>query len=228
MIYSQEKVVCASSLCKTYQIGDAKIKALENISFEATKGELVAIHGHSGAGKTTLLNIIGGIDYPTSGEILVLGQTLAKCDEEYLATFRCAYIGFVFQSYNLISTLTAIENVAFPMELAQWSEDHVQERSKELLEVVGLSHRADHFPSQLSGGEQQRAAFARALANNALLILADEPTGNLDLKTGRAIIGILEKLKADGKTQLVATRDEGILQLADQVIRIEEGRIIQT
>ena len=114
------------------------------------------------------------------------------------------------------------------MELAQWSEDYAQERSKELLEMVGLSHRADHFPSQLSGGEQQRVAFARALANNVLLILADEPTGNLDLKSGRVIIGILEKLKDDGKTQLVATHDEGILQLADQVIRIEEGRIIQT
>jgi len=224
---NKEKVVCVSSLGKTYQIGDVKIRALENVNLEVTKGELVAIHGPSGAGKTTLLNIVGGIDYPTSGEIIVFGQNLATCDEEYLATFRCAYIEFVFQSYNLISTLTAIENVAFPMELAQWPEDYIQERSKELLEIVGLSHRADHFPSQLSGGEQQRAAFARALANNALLILADEPTGNLDGKTGKAIIGILEKLKSDGKTQIVATHDEEILQLADQIIKIEEGRIIQ-
>ncbi len=222
----QEKVVCASAVYKNYQIEGVKIKALENINFEVAEGELVAIHGPSGAGKTTLLNIVGGLDYLTSGEISVLGQNLTRCDEEYLATFRCAYIGFVFQSYNLISTLTAIENVAFPMELAKWPENHIRERSRELLKIVGLSHRADHFPSQLSGGEQQRAAFARALANNAILILADEPTGNLDLKTGKAIIGILEKLKADGKTQMVATHDEGILRLADQVIRIEEGRII--
>lgn len=223
---NKEKIIYSSSLCKTYQIGDIEINALENINFEVAESELIAIHGPSGAGKTTLLNIVGGLDYPTSGEIIVLGQNLAKCNEEYLTTFRCAYIGFVFQSYNLISTLTTIENIAFPMELAKWSEDHIQERSNELLKMVGLNHRADHFPSQLSGGEQQRAAFARALANNALLILADEPTGNLDLKTGKAIIGILRKLKAKGKTQIVATHDKEILQLADQLIRIEEGRII--
>jgi len=224
---NKEKIVFASSLYKSYQIGDVEIKALENVNFQVAEGELVALCGPSGAGKTTLLNIIGGIDYPTSGDISVLGQNLPKCDEQYLATFRCAYIGFVLQNYNLISTLTALENVAFPMELAKWQEDHIQERSKNLLEMVGLSHRADHFPSQLSGGEQQRAAFARALANNPLLVLADEPTGNLDVKTGKAIIGILEELKADGKTQIVATHDENILQLADQVIQLEEGRIVQ-
>jgi len=223
----REKVVTTSSLCKTYNIGDVEVKALEDINLEITEGELVAIQGPSGAGKTTLLNIIGGIDYPTSGEISVLGQNLARCDEEYLATFRCAYIGFVFQSYNLISTLTTIENIAFPMELAKWPKDHIQKKSKELLDMAGLSHRANHFPSQLSGGEQQRAAFARALANNALLILADEPTGNLDSKTAKAIIGILEKLKIDGKTQIVATHDEKILHLANRVIWIEEGRIAQ-
>jgi putative ABC transport system ATP-binding protein len=222
-----KKTILASSLSKSYEIGEVKIKALENVDFHAAEGELVAIRGPSGAGKTTLLNIIGGMDSPTSGEIRVLGQNLAQCDEEYLATFRCAYIGFVFQSYNLISTLTTIENIAFPMELAKWPETHIQQRTKGLLEMVGLTHRANHFPSQLSGGEQQRVAFARALANNALLILADEPTGNLDLKTSRAIISILEKLKTNGKTQIVVTHDPEILQLADRVVHMEEGRTIQ-
>ncbi len=225
---NQDKVVGAYSLCKTYQVGEIETKALENVNFEVSKGDLIAVQGPSGAGKTTLLNIVGGIDYPTSGEIRVLGQDLAKCDEEYLAVFRCAYIGFVFQNYNLISTLTTIENVSFPMELAKWPKDHINERSRRLLKMVGLSHRANHFPSQLSGGEQQRAAFARALANDVLLVLADEPTGNLDLNTSEAIIGILKELKAEDKTQIVATHDESILQLADQVIRLEEGRIVQS
>ncbi len=224
---NQDKVVCAFSLCKTYQVGEIEIKALNNINFEASKGELIAVQGPSGAGKTTLLNIVGGIDCPTSGEIRVLGQDLTKCDEEYLAVFRCAYIGFVFQNYNLISTLTTIENIAFPMDLAKWPKNHIDERSRRLLKMVGLGHRANHFPSQLSGGEQQRAAFARALANNPVLVLADEPTGNLDLDTSKAIIGILEMLKAENKTQIVATHDESILELADQVIRLEEGRTVQ-
>ncbi|UCE96315.1 MAG: ABC transporter ATP-binding protein [Candidatus Bathyarchaeota archaeon] len=222
-----KSVILASSICKSYKIGDIEIKALDNVDFNAAEGELVAIRGHSGAGKTTLLNIIGGLESPTSGEIRVLGQNLTECDEEYLATFRCAYVGFVFQTYNLISTLTTAENIAFPMELAKWPETHIKERVKELLEMVGLTYRANNFPSQLSGGEQQRVAFARALANNALLILADEPTGNLDLKTSRAITNILERLKAIGKTQIVVTHDQEILQLADRFVHMKEGRITQ-
>jgi putative ABC transport system ATP-binding protein len=224
----REKVVTASSLCKTYKVGDAEVKALEDVNLEVAEGELVAIQGPSGAGKTTLLYIIGGLDNPTSGKICVLGQNLARCDEEYLATFRCAYIGFVFQSFNLISTLTTVENIVFPMALAQWPKPHIRKRSRDLLDLTGLSHRAHHFPSQLSGGEQQRAAFARALANNAILVLADEPTGNLDSKTAKGIIALLEKLKNDGKTQIVATHDEGILHLADRIVWIEEGRVAQT
>ncbi|UCH32402.1 MAG: ABC transporter ATP-binding protein [Candidatus Bathyarchaeota archaeon] len=222
-----KQVVVISSLCKSFEIGDVSIRAIDNIDFTVAEGELVAIRGPSGAGKTTLLNIIGGLDSPTSGEIWVLGQNLTECDEEYLATFRCAYIGFVFQSYNLISTLTTTENIAFPMELAQWPEAHIKGRTKELLEMVGLLHRANHFPSQLSGGEQQRVAFARALANNALLILADEPTGNLDMKTSKIIISIFERLKTAGKTQIVVTHDKEILQLADRVVHIKDGRTIQ-
>ncbi|MDH5713658.1 MAG: ATP-binding cassette domain-containing protein, partial [Candidatus Bathyarchaeota archaeon] len=142
------------------------------------------------------------------------------------ATFRSAYVGFVFQSYNLVSTLTALENVAFPMELAGWSEDRVKIRSEKLLRLLGLFHRANHFPGQLSGGEQQRVAFARALANDPPLILIDEPTGNLDMETGLEIVSILEKLKAKGKTIIVATHDERIIGLGNRTLYLRDGRIV--
>ena len=207
----KEKAVLASSLCKEYQIGDLVIQALRNLDLEVEKGELISIHGPSGAGKTTLLNLIGGLDKPTSGNVVVYGHALGTYNEDFLATFRCTYIGFVFQSYNLISTLTAFENVAFAVELAGWPRERINDRSGNLLKLVGLGHRADHFPAQLSGGEQQRVAFARALANNPPLILADEPTGNLDIKTGLEIVHIIAKMKVEGKTVMVATHDRRIL-----------------
>jgi putative ABC transport system ATP-binding protein len=215
-----------SSVCKTYRVGDITIEALKGVDLQVAEGEFVSIHGSSGAGKTTLLNIIGGLDKPTSGNVVVLGHNLLDCDEDFLATFRCAYIGFVFQSYNLISTLTAIENVAFPIEIGGWKEERVSERSEKLLEIVGLSHRANHFPSQLSGGEQQRVAFARALANDPPLLLVDEPTGNLDFETSREIVSILEKLKAENKTVIVATHDERIMQLAKWRLQLLNGKIV--
>jgi len=222
----REKVVSASSLCKEYQIGSLIIPALRDINLEVVEGEFVSIYGPSGAGKTTLLNLIGGLDQPTSGGIVVFGHDLSTYDEDFLATFRSAYVGFVFQSYNLVSTLTSLENVSFPMELAGWSEERVRERSEELLRLVGLSHRANHFPAQLSGGEQQRVAFARALANDPPLILVDEPTGNLDVETGLEIVSILEKLKMKGKTILVATHDERIMKLANRTLHLRDGRIV--
>jgi len=222
----KEKVVLASSLCKQYQIGDLTIEALKDLNLKVVKGEFVSIYGPSGSGKTTLLNLIGGLDKPTSGKVVVFGHDLGTYDENFLATFRCAYVGFVFQSYNLISTLTAIENVAFPVELAGWPRERIGKRSENLLKLVGLSHRANHFPTQLSGGEQQRVAFARALANNPPLLLADEPTGNLDVETGLEIVSILEKMKAKGKTVIVATHDERILSLANRTLRLHDGRII--
>jgi len=223
-----ERVVSASSLCKDYQIGSLTIPALRDLNLEVEEGEFVSMYGPSGAGKTTLLNLIGGLDQPTSGEIVVFGHDLSTYDEDFLATFRSAYVGFVFQSYNLISTLTALENVAFPMELAGWSEERVKKRSEKLLRLVGLSHRANHFPAQLSGGEQQRVAFARALANDPPLILVDEPTGNLDVETGLKIVWILEKLKAKGKTIMVATHDERITRLANRTLHLRDGRIVAT
>ena len=224
----KERVISASSLCKNYHTGDLIIEALKNLDLEVLEGGFVLIYGPSGAGKTTLLNLISGLDKPTSGKIIVFGHDLATYDENFLATFRSANVGFVFQSYNLISTLTALENVAFPIELAGWPEDRVRRRSQKLLKLIGLPHRANHFPTQLSGGEQQRIAFARALANDPPLILVDEPTGNLDRETGLEIVRILEELKTKGKTIVVVTHDERIMQLADRTLNLRNGGIVAT
>jgi len=220
-----EMTVFASSLNKEYQVGGHIVNALKDVNLEIAEGEFVCIYGPSGAGKTTLLNIIGGLDKPSSGKIIVLGHDLASYDEEFLATFRSSYIGFVFQSYNLISTLTALENVAFPAEIAGISGKEARKRAEKLLRRVGLSNRTNHFPSQLSGGEQQRVAFARALVNNPLLVLADEPTGNLDLETGLEVVKVLEKLKSRKYTVIVATHDDRIVQLADRTTYLQNGSI---
>jgi ABC-type lipoprotein export system ATPase subunit len=218
--------VLVSSVCKTYQIGEVGVEVLKNASFSAENGEFVVIVGPSGAGKTTLLNIIAGIDKPTSGEVVVFDESLGGRDEDFLAAFRCRNVGFVFQSYNLISTLTVAENVAFPMEWMRKPEEHIRKRVEELLKTVDLQNRAEHFASQLSGGEQQRLAFARALSNDPQLILLDEPTANLDTKTGFRIIQIIEKLKENGKTIISATHDERIFKLADKKLRLEDGKLV--
>jgi putative ABC transport system ATP-binding protein len=217
--------VSASSLCKTYEVGDTKIEVLKDVNLEAETGEFVVISGASGSGKTTLLNLISSIDKPTSGKIVIFDNDLSDKKEDFLAGFRCLNVGFVFQSYNLISTLTVAENVAFPMEWTQKSDAHITKQVEELLELVGLQHRTDHFPSQLSGGEQQRVAFARALANDPPLLLVDEPTGNLDAKTSAKIIQILKGLKDKGKTIITATHDEQIFALANQKFCLENGKL---
>jgi len=219
-------VISASLLTKTYQISDVNIEALKDINLEVEKGKFVAISGPSGAGKTTLLNIIGGIDKPTTGKIIVFKHDLTVEDEDFLADFRCNNVGFVFQSYNLVSTLTVAENIAFPMEWARKPDDHIKSRVRELLKTVNLEHRTEHFPFQLSGGEQQRVAFARALANDPPLLLVDEPTGNLDTKTGLKIAQLLQKLKNARKTIIVATHDERIIQITDKKIYLEDGKLV--
>ena len=219
-------VVSAAFLSKTYQTSDIKVEVLKDVNHKIEKGEFAVICGASGSGKTTLLNIIGGIDKPTSGEIIVFGEELSLKDEDFLSDYRCNNIGFVFQAYNLVSTLTVAENVAFPMEWTRKPADNIRKRVEELMETVGLEHRADHFPFQLSGGEQQRVAFARALANDPPLLLVDEPTGNLDTKTSLKVIQMLQKLKHDGKTVIVATHDERILALAEQKLLLEDGRLV--
>lgn len=218
-------VVLGSLLCKTYQISDVKVEALKDVNLNVRESQFTVISGPSGSGKTTLLNIIGSIDKPTSGGIVVFGNDLNAKNEDFLASFRCHNVGFVFQSYNLVSTLTVTENIAFPMEWVETPADLIKKRIEELLEIVDLRQRRDHFPFQLSGGEQQRVALARALANNPPLLLADEPTGNLDPKTGGKIIQILQKLKNEKKTIIVATHDNQILALADQKFYLEDGKL---
>jgi putative ABC transport system ATP-binding protein len=221
------KVVIATSLSRDFEIDDIIVEAVKDINLKVEEGEFVTIYGPSGAGKTTLLNLIGALDKPTSGKIVVFGHDLGTYDEKFLATFRSANVGFVFQSYNLISTLTALENIAFVIELAGWERDRINERSENLLKLFGLEQRANHFPAQLSGGERQRVAFARALANNPPLILADEPTGNLDTETGVEIVNILKQIKEEGKTVIVATHDEKLLKLADRSLCLKDGRLTE-
>jgi putative ABC transport system ATP-binding protein len=223
MLKKVTAAVVAKDITKIYPMDNEQIKVLSNINLTIPKASFNAITGASGSGKTTLLNLIGGLDKPTSGQIIVEGQNLNRQTEEELSDFRCFQVGYVFQAYNLVSTLTVAENVAFPMEWTQLDSQDIEQRVQTLLETVGLTHRANHFPSQLSGGEQQRVAFARALSNDPPIILADEPTGNLDLNNALKIIQILQQLKKEGKTVIVSTHDQGIKQLADQVYYIENG-----
>jgi putative ABC transport system ATP-binding protein len=224
---TDKTAVMASCLSKNYQIGDLKIEVLKEIDLKIENGEFTAIVGPSGSGKTTLLNLISGIDRPTSGKIRVLDEELNDKDEDFLAEFRCKNIGFVFQSYNLVSTLTVAENVAFPMEWTRKPEDHIKKHVRDLLETVGLQNRADHFSFQLSGGEQQRVAFARALANDPPLLLVDEPTGNLDTETSMKIVDILQKLKSEGKTIIVVTHDTQIFKTADRKLQMKNGKLVE-
>jgi putative ABC transport system ATP-binding protein len=226
VIENVDNFVYTEALRKIYALDGEKIEVLKDLTFSVSRANFIAVCGASGSGKTTLLNIIGGIDRPTSGKIFVAGKDLALENEDFLSDFRCQHVGFVFQAYNLVSTLTMAENVAFPMEWLRKPEREIEKRVVELLEIVGLRHRANHFPSQLSGGEQQRVAFARALSNDPELILADEPTGNLDTKNSQKIIQVLKLLKEQGKTVIVATHDLEIMALADQVLCLEDGRLV--
>lgn len=219
-------VVFTFMLCKSYHGFEGQIVVLKDVNLEVRRGEFIVIGGPSGSGKTTLLNLIGGIDKPTSGKVVVFDEELDSKNEDFLAGFRCANIGFVFQSYNLVSTLTVSENIAFPMEWVRTPHDEIQSRVEELLQIVGLAQRSEHFPFQLSGGEQQRVAFARALANDPPLLLVDEPTGNLDTKTSAQIVKILQNMREHGKTLIVVSHDLEIIGFSDRSLRLEEGRLL--
>ncbi len=221
----QSSIVQLASVSKEYSASGNHVKALDNVSLDVKTGDLVVVLGLSGAGKTTLLNLIAGLEKPSSGEVRVLGIDLTSSDENSVSSFRCAHIGFVFQSYNLVSTLTAGENVELMMELAGWQDYRRNEKlTAELVGMVGLADRVSHLPAQLSGGEQQRVAIARALANDPPLILADEPTGNLDPATGLGIVQLLSELNEKrGKTILITTHDEQIVERADVIYRLEKG-----
>lgn len=227
MSEEENVMVRTKDLEKTYTVSDGKtVVGLEDLTFDIPRGSFVVICGPSGSGKTTLLNILSGIDRPTKGEVQVNGQDLTGKDEDFLADFRCLHTGFVFQAYNLVSTLTVAENIAFPMEWLRKTPQEIETRVSELLSSVGLADREKHFPSQLSGGEQQRVAFARALANDPELILADEPTGNLDSKNAERILKVLQELKEKGKTVIVSTHEKQVREFADIVITLKNGRVV--
>lgn len=211
---------------KEYRNGPQVVVALRGVSFHVEKGQMAVVLGPSGSGKTTLLNIIGGLDRATRGQIRLDGQDLATLDSQQLTQLRCRKVGFVFQTFNLIPNLTALENVMLPMEFAGIDAKDAKRRAIILLEQVGLGHRASHTPGRLSGGEQQRVAIARALANSPELVLADEPTGNLDSSTGEEVVTFLRDLvKQEGKTLVVVTHDARLADLADLRLHIRDGQI---
>jgi len=218
-------ILAMDKLCKSYQLGTHELKVLRDIDLTINRGEYVAIMGPSGSGKSTLLNMIGCLDRPTSGDYRLGGQSVAHLDDDDLSMIRGARIGFVFQSFNLIAQLNVIENIEIPMYYQGSSEQESASRARDLAEMVGLGERLGHRPSELSGGQQQRVAIARALSNDPLIILADEPTGNLDSASGSDILTILDRLHDEGKTLIVVTHDEHIATRAERVIRLFDGRI---
>ncbi|MBI5906669.1 ABC transporter ATP-binding protein [Candidatus Saccharibacteria bacterium] len=217
-----------SNITKTFSADGGDVTAVHDISLAVPDGKFVSIIGKSGSGKSTLLSLLGALDKPTSGSIEVDGQNITKLSEHALIGYRCRKIGFVFQSYNLVPNLTAIENVMLPMEFAKTSKAKRRLRAQELLDQVGLSDgKQDRKPTRLSGGEQQRVAIARALANKPKLILADEPTGNLDSQTGKMIFDLLHNLsKSESTTVIVVTHDLSIAGRTDKAFRLQDGKLV--
>ena len=219
-------IVRTTNVTKSFQLGKHELLVLKGISLKIAAGRYISIMGPSGSGKSTLFNMIGGLDKPTSGKVFIDEVDIAQLDAYELAWLRCRKIGYIFQTFNLIPVMTALENVTLPMIFAGTGNDEAMERGMELLRLVGLDQRHSHRPSELSGGQQQRVAVARALANNPAIILADEPTGNLDLKTGEEIIGLLKQMSSErGVTIISATHDFKMLNVSDEVIWIRDGRI---
>lgn len=218
-------IVAIKKLCKNYQMGTAEVSALCDLDLTIQAGEYVAIMGPSGSGKSTLLNLLGCLDRPSSGHYYLGGQDVAQLDDDTLSVIRGKRIGFVFQSYNLIAQLDVLENIEVPMYYQGHNQRASRARAMELAEMVGLGDRVRHRPTQLSGGQQQRAAIARALANDPLMILADEPTGNLDSASGKEILNLLDRLNRQGKTIIVVTHDEQVAYRAEKAVHLMDGRI---
>jgi len=218
------KILEVTNLCKTYGKGDTMVKALDNVSFSVEKGEFVAIIGPSGSGKSTLLHILGGVDVPTKGSVVINQTDISNLDETALAIFRRRQIGLIYQFYNLIPILTVQENLTLPLLLDGRKPDEKQIST--LVKRLGLENRLDHLQNQLSGGQQQRVSIGRALVNNPALMLADEPTGNLDSENSKEIISLLRQFNKDfNQTVIIITHDEKIANSADRVITIEDGKI---
>jgi putative ABC transport system ATP-binding protein len=222
-----ENVVQVEEVWKLHKLGDEVVRALINADLTVTNGEFVCLMGPSGSGKSTLLNIIGGLDRPTKGTVLIAGQDTAKLSESQFAALRHDTLGFIFQSYNLIPFLSAVENVELPVMFEPFDRKALRRRALDLLDLVGLSHRADHTPTRMSGGEQQRAAIARSLIGNPRLILADEPTANLDKKTGATVVELLKDLCLRmGVTVVASTHDPSVAEQASRVVRMQDGEIV--
>ncbi|GHJ50660.1 ABC transporter ATP-binding protein [Catellatospora sp. TT07R-123] len=221
------ELVRVESVCRDFGKGDRVVHAVRDVSFTAEQGELVAVRGRSGAGKTTLLNIVGGLDRPTSGKVFVAGQELTSASENQLVALRRNVIGFVFQSFGLVPILSAAENVGVPLRLAKVPAAEREQRVAVLLELVGVGAHANQRPYELSGGQQQRVAVARSLANDPRLLIADEPTGQLDSETGRQIMDLLRALvRARGMTALVATHDPALMDMADRIVTLRDGALV--
>ena len=224
---NQHSFIQVRGLHRHFQMGAEIVHALDGVDATIEQGEFMGIIGPSGSGKSTLLYLIGGLDQPTSGEIWVDGTDIAALDENHLAQYRQKSIGFIFQSFNLIPTMTAMQNVEFPMIFARVLPHEREERAKRMLEMVGLGDRIHHKPTELSGGQQQRVSIARSLVNNPDIILADEPTGNLDSKSGGEVINILQRLnQEEGRTIIMVTHDQSLLAATTRHIQILDGRIL--
>jgi putative ABC transport system ATP-binding protein len=215
------------NITKTYKLGDEILNALDSVSFAVQPGDFVAITGPSGSGKSTLANIIGGLDSPTTGSVILDGQDFGKVSDSKLSEYRNRYIGFVFQSFNLQGTQTALENVMLPLIFSKMKPKERKARATECLQAVGLGDRLKHRPSQLSGGQRQRVAIARALAVKPSIIIADEPTGNLDTARGDEIMKLLKDLNKDGITLIVITHDQSIAKQAGRIVQIRDGKLLE-
>jgi putative ABC transport system ATP-binding protein len=221
-------VIELSNVSKTYKMDDVEVRALKNVNLKMNKKEFVAIMGPSGSGKSTLLHMVGCLDRPTEGKIILDGTDISRLNDSELARLRGNKLGFIFQFFNLYPTLTALENVELPMMIIEKNKDEREKRAMELLKIVDMEKRAEHLPSQLSGGERQRVAIARALANNPSLILADEPTGNLDSKTGNEIMKFLNRLQEkENKTIVMVTHELDIAKYAERIIHLKDGEIVK-
>ena len=219
-------IVRVSGVTKTFKMGKLEVQALKGIDMQIQRGQYISIMGPSGSGKSTLFNMIGGLDKPTAGKVYIDEVDVSQLDAYELAWLRCRKIGYIFQTFNIIQVMTALENVTLPMTFAGMSNDDAVDKGMALLELVGLADRFQHKPFELSGGQQQRVAIARALANDPAIILADEPTGNLDLKTGEEIIELLKRLSRERQVTVIsATHDVKMLNVSDRVVWIRDGRV---
>ncbi len=218
-------IIDIRNIVKIFQVGEVEVRALRGVDLAIKEGSYVAIMGPSGSGKSTMLNILGCLDRPTSGQYYLGGEDVSQMDDDTLSSIRGERLGFIFQSYNLIPQLTVIENIQVPLIYRNVDLSKYEERCHELATLVGLQDRLDHRPTQLSGGQQQRVAIARSLINDPLMILADEPTGNLDSKTGQEVLEIIDQLNKRGKTIVMVTHDDHIAHRADRVVRLKDGYI---